>query len=491
MKTRPSPYNFFGGIHPDYHKELSAGAPVRAIGMPRQLTVPLSQHLGAPAKPVVKQGDRVERNQLIAEAGGFISAPVHAPAGGVVAGISETVTASGRPCAAIVIETGEMDRQGGGHDDPTTGRQDNSPPPVLSSCRHVVMSGEGQAAHSAAATLISIPDWEAADKSVLQARIGEAGIVGMGGAGFPTKVKLSPPPNKPIDTLILNGAECEPYLTSDHRMMLEHADGIRRGAEIIRHILGAKTVRVAIEDNKPDAIAAMEKAFADMGGDVGIFVLKTSYPQGAEKQQIYSVTGREVPRGGLPMDVGCVVENVGTAYAVFDAVVNGQPLTHRVISVTGDAVANPSNLLVPNGTLYADLVAACGGVKDNVKVAKIISGGPMMGFTVNSLNVPTGKTTSGIVLLSCERVSAYSSQACISCGRCVEACPMRLLPSEMSQFIEAEDIDRAEQFCLMDCIECGSCAYVCPAHRPLVHHFRRGKAIITANRAAAAAAKQK
>ncbi|MCL2104644.1 MAG: RnfABCDGE type electron transport complex subunit C, partial [Kiritimatiellaeota bacterium] len=302
------------------------------------------------------------------------------------------------------------------------------------------------------------------------------------GAGFPTKVKLSPPPGKTIDTLILNGAECEPYLTSDHRMMLERTDGIRLGAEIIRAVLGAKTVRVAIEDNKPDAVAAMEKAFADMGGDAEIFVLETSYPQGAERQQIFSVTGREVPRGGLPMDVGCVVENVSTAYAVFDAVVNGQPLTHRVVSVTGDAVATPSNLLVPNGTSYADLLAACGGPRG--KIAKIISGGPMMGFTVSSLNVPTGKTTSGIVLLSAASVSAYTSQACISCGRCIEACPMRIIPSDLAQFVESGDIDGAARSCLMDCMECGSCAYVCPAHRPLVHHFKRGKAVVAAKRAA-------
>jgi electron transport complex protein RnfC len=382
MKTKPSPFVFAGGIHPVYHKELSAGAPISALALPRVLTVPLSQHLGAPAKPVVKPGDIVKKNQLIGEPGGFISAPVHAPAAGKVTAITEAATAPGRTCAAIVIET---DAQG------------------------------------EAETLPPIADWQRADKAALQNRIGEAGVVGMGGAGFPTKVKLSPPPNKPIDTLILNGAECEPYLTSDHRMMLEHAEGIRRGAEIIRHVLGAKTLRVAIEDNKPDAIAAMEQAFADIAGDVEIFVLKTSYPQGAEKQQIYSVTGREVPRGGLPMDVGCVVENVSTAYAAFDAVANGQPLTRRVVSVTGDALTSPSNLLVPNGTMYADLVAACGGLKG--KAAKVISGGPMMGFAVNTLDVPTGKTTSGVVLLpaTTAMVSGYTSQACISCRRCVEA----------------------------------------------------------------------
>lgn len=444
MNTIPSPFTFRGGIHPSYNKGLSSGAPIRELPLPARLVVPLSQHLGAPAKPVVKPGDEVKAGQLIAEQNGFISAPVHAPAAGKVAALEETLTASGRACGAIVIET---------------------------------------SAEQAWTLLPALPQWRTADRKDLIAQIGAAGVVGMGGAGFPTRVKLSPPADKPIDTVILNGAECEPYLTSDHRMMLERAGEIRLGAEIIRHILGAKTLRVAIEDNKPDAIAAMEQAFQGVDGDVAVTVLHTSYPQGSEKQQIYAVTGREVPRGGLPMDVGCVVENVSTAFAVYDAVVNGRPLVRRVIAVTSDAVESPSNLLVPCGTLYADLVAACGGLKG--KAAKVISGGPMMGFAVSSLNVPTGKTASGLLLLSAKNVSCYTSQACISCGRCVDACPMRLTPSELSQCIEADDIEGAEQIALMDCIECGSCAYVCPAHRPLVHHMRRGKAVVMAKRAAA------
>jgi electron transport complex protein RnfC len=444
MQTLPSPHTFRGGIHPSYNKALSCGAAIRELPLPARLIVPLSQHLGAPAKPTVQAGETIKAGQLIAEQNGFISAPVHAPAGGKVVALEETLTASGRPCGAIVIET-----------DPD-------------------------------AEKVSLPtyaEWRSADKKDLLAQIGAAGIVGMGGAGFPTKVKLSPPIDKPIDTVILNGAECEPYLTSDHRMMLERAREIRLGAEIIRQILGAKTLRIAVEDNKPDAIAAMEKAFQGIDGDVSLTVLHTSYPQGSEKQQIYSVTGREVPRGGLPMDVGCVVENVSTAFAVWDALLNGQPLVRRVISVTGDAVQQPANLLAPFGTLYSDLVAACGGVKG--KLAKVISGGPMMGFTVSTLAVPTGKTASGLLLLSTGKVSCYTSQACISCGRCVEACPMRLIPSELSQFIEADDVDGAEQIALMDCIECGSCAFVCPARRPLVHHMRRGKAVVMARRAAA------
>ncbi len=447
MQTQPSPYNFRGGIHPAYHKELSSGAAIERLPLPSVLSVPMSQHLGAPAKPCVKAGDTVRRGSLIGEQNGFISAPVHSPASGTVKAVTEVLTASGRPCQAVVIECSA--------DDTTD-------------------------------FMAPMTDWHSRTKEELLARIGEAGVVGMGGAGFPTKVKLSPPMNKPIDTVILNGAECEPYLTSDHRMMVEHAAEIRIGAEIIRSILGAETLRIAIEDNKPDAIQAMQKAFEGIDGDVAVTVLHTSYPQGSEKQQIYAVTGREVPRSGLPMDVGCVVENISTTFAICEAVLKGIPLIQRVITVTGDAIRKPANLLAPFGTSYQDLIDACGGSAD-AKPAKVISGGPMMGFAVSSLETPTGKTSSGLLLLSSQRVSQYTSQACISCGRCVEACPMSLIPSELSQFIEADDIESAETIALMDCIECGSCAFVCPARRPLVQHMRRGKASVMAKRAAAKA----
>ena len=448
MKAEHSPFTFSGGIHPSYCKELSAGAAIRKIAIPQHLVVPLSQHLGAPAKPIVKPGDIVKRNQLIGEATGFISAPVHAPVGGKVTALTETTTATGKIAPAIIIEPSEQEE---------------------------------------VECLPRLGDWHKIAPATLIARIGEAGVVGMGGAGFPTRVKLSPPPEKRIDTVIINGAECEPYLTADHRMMLEHAKEIRIGAEIIRHVLGAQTLRIAIEDNKPDAIEAMKQALQGIEGDVEVAILHTSYPQGAEKQQIYSVTGRQVPRGGLPMDVGCVVENVSTAFAIYDAVINGQPLTHRVISVSGDAITMPSNLWVPSGTSHHALVKECGGLKS--PVAKVISGGPMMGFAVTTLEIPTTKTSSGLLLLSAASVTAYTSQACISCGRCVDSCPMRLSPCEMSQCIEANDIDGAASISLMDCIECGSCAYVCPAHRPLVHHFRRGKGVVAARRAATAGKK--
>jgi len=295
---------------------------------------------------------------------------------------------------------------------------------------------------------------------------------------------LSPPPDKPIDTLIVNGAECEPYLTADHRLMVEQAPGIVEGIAIIRKILGADRVRIAVEDNKPDAIAALTAALAGLAGDVEVVTLKTEYPQGAEKQQIFAVTGREVPSGGLPMDVGTVVENVGTTLAVRDAVVDGKPLTERVTTVTGAPVAEPRNILARLGTRYSDLVAFCGGVEGAVKA---ISGGPMMGLAQTSLEVSTTKTTSGLLFLAADRVAGFESMPCIACGRCVTACPMNLVPSELSQLLEAEDYAGAEELHVIDCIECGCCAFVCPAHRPLVQHMRRGKGQVMLKRRAAAA----
>ena len=438
-----SKFKFKGGIHPVYHKEQTAGRPLRQISIPPKLIISMSQHLGAPANPVVEVGATVKADQLIAEANGFISAPVHAPVAGKVTGIIEAPTPVGRTAAAIVLEPdGSQERD---------------------------------------QSLTPIENWSVQPAKTLIERVAAAGIAGMGGAGFPTKVKLAPPSDKPIDTLILNGAECEPYLTGDHRLMLEYAGDIVHGCNIIRYILNAKTVRIAIEDNKPDAIAAMEKALKSMEGDVAVTVLKTSYPQGSEKQQIFSVTGRTVPAGGLPMDVGCLVENVGTTLAVRDAVLYGRPLTQRTITVSGDAVAQPDNLMVPLGTPFADLVEACGGTGGK-KVAKIIAGGPMMGFAQSALNAALTKTSSGLLLFTSVRVNEFTSQACISCGRCVDACPMRLMPSELSQTIEADDMEFAEELRVLDCFECGSCAHECPAKRPLVQHMRRAKAAIMLKR---------
>lgn len=441
MRLLVSSNRFKGGVHPRYHKAATDRLALQTLAMPGRLVISMSQHLGAPALPAVKAGDTVVGGQVLGTAAGMISAVVHAPTSGRISAVTDALTALGRPAPALVLEPDGADTRG--------------------------------------EPLAPLPDWTAQPPKALVARVAAAGIVGMGGAGFPTHVKLAPPSEKPIDTLIINGAECEPYLTGDHRLMVEHAAEIWEGCRILRQVLGARTVRIAVEDNKPEAIAALERAMQDAEGDVALVRLPTIYPEGSEKQQIFAVTGRRVPAGGLPMDVGCLVDNVGTVYAVWDAVVRGHPLTTRTITVSGDAV-RPANLLAPIGTPFADLVAACGGPLG--RVAKVVAGGPMMGFAQTSLDVTMNKTSSGLLLLSPRCVTQFTSQACIGCGRCVDACPMRLMPSELSQDIEADDIDAAERINVMDCFECGACAYVCPAHRPLVQHMRRAKAAIMLRR---------
>lgn len=444
---------FKGGIHPPDSKAATASKPLVELPIPKTLTLSMSQHLGAPAIPCVAVGDHVKTHQRIAQQKGPISADVHAPCCGTVKAILPAApTPSGRAAPAIVLET-----------DPEDQSRDE--------------------------TLVPFPDWSRLSHNDLVDRVRAAGVVGMGGAGFPTAVKIFPPADKPIDTIILNGAECEPYLNSDNRLMIEHADALRTGLLIMRQILGAKHVRVAIEENKPLALATMEKALEGVEGDVALVPLRPLYPQGSEKQQIFSVTGRTVPMGGLPMDVGCVVENAGTVFAIYDAVVNGNPLVRRAITVSGEAVGAPSNFIAPVGTSFLDLVAAAGGPCD--QVAKIIAGGPMMGFAVPSLDIPMTKTSSGLLLFGPDQVHVFSSDPCINCGRCVEACPLRLMPNEISLAVEADDIDLAERRNVMDCFECGACTFVCPAHRPLVQHHRRAKAIIAARRRAAQAAARK
>ena len=460
MKTVKSQFKFKGGIHPDYNKELAKDKAIVEMPCPAELVISMSQHLGAPAKCLVKAGDYVVKGQLIGEKNGFISVPVHASASGLVKTVEPRLGAAGGTAPAVVLDTTAPA--------PADLQTPNCQLPAL--------------------------DWRSATREELLKRVEEAGICGMGGAGFPTAVKLNPPPNKRCEYLILNGAECEPYLTADCRLMMERADRIRIGVEIMRKVLGGPAVRIAVEANKPEAIAALEKAFADIEGNVEIVVLPVLYPQGSEKHQIYATVGRVVPEPpALPIDVGCVVENVGTVAAIADAVEKGKILLSRVTTISGDAVAEPKNVEAPLGTKYADLVAFCGGAKE--PPAKVLSGGTMMGFAVSTLAIGTTKTTSGLLLLSKQRVVQYTSQACINCGRCVRACPMNLNPAEISKAVEANDIKAAEDAHVMTCIECGACSFECPAHRAITQHCRRAKASIrarmAAERAKAAAAAQK
>jgi electron transport complex protein RnfC len=311
------------------------------------------------------------------------------------------------------------------------------------------------------------------DADKIKAIIHDNGLVGMGGATFPTHVKLSPPPDKKMDTLIINGAECEPYLTADHRLMVEHAEGILDGAALFAAVIGVERIIVAIEKNKPDAIEIMRKAAARRAG-FSVEGMEVIYPQGAEKQLIYALTGRKVPAGGLPMDVGVLVQNVGTALAAYEAVRFNRPLIKRVVTVTGSGIREPRNVMAPIGTTFEDLVEFCGGLEPDA--AKCINGGPMMGVAQYSLEAAVTKGTSGLVILRRDEVSQFAGDACVRCARCLEACPMRLNPSALSIFAEKMRFEDTAEYNVMDCIECGCCAYVCPSRRPMVHHFRRAKA---------------
>jgi len=444
MKVVKSKFKFSGGSHPDYNKSLARDKAIEAIPMPDELVVLMSQHLGAPAKCLVKQGDFVAKGQVIGEKNGFISVCVHSPSDGLVKAVEKRLTATGAVVDAVIIDTKAP------HPDGFT--------PVAP---------------------LEPLDWRNVSSADLIKRIEQCGVSGMGGAGFPTAVKLNPPPGKHCEYLIINGAECEPYLTADFRVMVERAKLVRTGVEIIRKILSGSAVRIAVEENKPEAVKALEEAFSDIEGNVEIVVLPVLYPQGSEKHQIYATVGRVVPEPpALPIDVGCVVENVGTVIAVAEAVLFGKPLYERVTTVSGDAVAEPKNVLAPVGTKYSDLVAFCAGEK--AKPAKVISGGTMMGFAVSSLDIPTTKTSSGLLLLSSKRVFEYSDHPCINCGRCLRSCPMRLNPALMSKAIESDDVKSSENAHVMSCIECGACTFECPAYRPLVQLFRRAKNSIRA-----------
>jgi len=434
----PTPRKFKGGVHPNDSKTLSASRPVQEAPLLEKYTVIVTQNIGAPPEVVVQKGDPVKKGALLAKASGFVSAPLHAPTSGTVSAIDKCPGPAGVRVPCIVITADGEDEWG--------------------------------------APFEPVTDWQNADPDLLRQRVADAGIIGMGGAGFPTHVKLSPPADKPIDTLLINGAECEPYLTSDHRLMVEQPEEVVLGASILARILGLKTAVIGVEENKPDAIEAL----GDVAEKYGIQVqsLPVNYPQGAEKQLIYAITGREVPVGGLPMNVGCVVQNVATAAAVAEAVIKGHPSIERIATVTGEPLVTPGNWRFRIGTPISKAIELAGGVK--VQPAKLLLGGPMMGIAQKSLDVTVMKNTSGILLIPTEQVSQYTSEPCIRCGKCVDCCPMRILPATISQAVENERFDLAGQLNVMACIECGSCSYVCPSHRPLNQHFKYAKAEISA-----------
>ena len=429
---------FPGGLHPPDSKEATAHKPVEQSPLPEELVLPLSQHIGAPAEACVEVGDLVLKGQMIGRAKGFVSVPVHASSSGEVIAVEPRIHPTGRMLQSVVIKP------------------------------------DGQETWCE----LHPADPESMTPAELRERILQSGLVGMGGATFPVHVKISPPDDKPIDTLILNGVECEPFLTADHRLMLEEPEQILAGIAILRRILDVKQVYIGIEANKPDAIAMLQERCAGTG--IEVVPLEVKYPQGAEKQLILAITGREVPSGGLPMEVGVVVQNVATAAAIAAAVIEGKPLVERICTVSGPLIKDPKNLRFHCGTPLQYLVDLCGGIDETP--AKIIAGGPMMGQTQLSLEAPATRGTSGLLLFAAEDLPLRPQGPCIRCGRCVQSCPAGLLPTTIAAYVRLDLIEDAEKQNAMDCIECGCCSYSCPAAIPLVQSLRQAKGVILEKR---------
>ena len=431
-----------GGVHPAENK-LSAGSPIREAALPKQAVFSMFQHIGAPAKPVVQKGDVVKVGTLLAEAGGFVSAPVYSSVSGKVNKIDAVLDASGTRRMAVIVD---------------------------------VEGDEWEESIDRSKDLVRLSDRPDLDSKTIVEKIKNAGIVGLGGATFPCHVKLTPPPGSKAECVIINAVECEPYLTADHRLMLEHADEILVGVDLIMKAVNVTKGYIGIENNKPDAIKLMTEK-ASQYPNIEVVPLKVKYPQGGEKQLIDAVIGRQVPAPpAIPISVGAVVQNVGTAYAIYEAVMKNKPLIDRIITVTGKSVKNPSNLLARLGTPFLQLIDECGGLPEDT--GKIIGGGPMMGKALLSLEVPMTKGSSGLLIMNDKESRRSEPQPCIRCAKCVSACPMGLEPYLLSKLSAMEDWEAAEKNDIVSCIECGSCQFTCPSKRPLLDMVRVGKTTV-------------
>ncbi|MBN1268954.1 MAG: electron transport complex subunit RsxC [Kiritimatiellae bacterium] len=435
---------FARGVHPPDQKSFAEHMAIEVIPTPAEVNIPLLQHTGAPCEPTVEAKAVVAVGDKIGDNKAFISAPIHASVAGTVQKVAVATLPNGRHVKTLPIKAGEQVLSGRALLDDAFG-------------------GEW-----------STRDLERFQPADIAKAVREAGIVGLGGAAFPTHVKLTRNEKRPVDTLLVNGCECEPYLTSDHRIMIEAPAAVVAGALLAAQAAGASKIVVAIEDNKPQAAEVMRKVAE--GTAVKIAVVKTKYPMGGERQVVPAVLGRVIPTGGLPLDVGVVVINVGTAAAIARAVLRGKALTHRVVTVTGAGIAQPKNLFVPVGISYGELIAFCGGPKPDA--ARVVAGGPMMGFTLGDLNAPVTKGTSGVVVLTHEDIRRSEETACVRCGRCVDVCPLNLMATKIALAARSQDWELAKKHHIMACIECGCCAYSCPASIPLVQLMRMGKAQI-------------
>ncbi|MDO4337923.1 MAG: electron transport complex subunit RsxC [Eubacteriales bacterium] len=430
---------FKGGIHPYDGKELSKGNPIEKYLPKGEMVYPVSQHIGAPAAPIVKKGDHVLAGQILANAGGFVSSPIHASVSGTVKGIEPRLTSTGSMVNSIIVENDQQYEE----------------------------------------VEFTPASLESLSKEDILNRIREGGVVGMGGAGFPTHVKLSPKDPDKIEYVLVNGAECEPYLTSDYRRMLEEPQKIVDGLKVMLTLFDNAKGYICVEDNKPDCIAKLQDLVKDIPR-IEVKELMTKYPQGGERTLIYATTGREINSSMLPADVGCVVDNVDTVVAIYNAVLLGRPVMDRIVTVTGDAIKAPKNFSVLTGTNMEELIEAAGGLKDST--AKVISGGPMMGFAMYDLKVPCIKTTSAFLCLEHDAVSEAKQTACINCGRCVSVCPGHVLPARLATFAEHGNMEAFQKFDGMECCECGCCSYVCPAKRPLTQSIKSMRKMVLASR---------